>query len=87
VPQAGRRIETTLVKPASELPPVVTRRAADFGAAANGTTAAVRHPGRHAPATAPAAAAAAAAAAANALVLTVRGDSWIEVRPLKGASP
>lgn len=36
---------------------------------------------------APAAAAAAPAAAANALVLNVREDAWIEVRPAKGGTP
>ncbi len=38
-------------------------------------------------ATAPAPAAAPAAAGANALVLNVREDSWIEVRPAKGGAP
>jgi cytoskeleton protein RodZ len=36
---------------------------------------------------APAPAAAPAAAGANALVLNVREDSWIEVRPAKGGAP
>jgi cytoskeleton protein RodZ len=43
-------------------------------------------PGATSPAT-PAPAAAAAPAGANALVLNVREDSWIEVRPAKGGAP
>jgi cytoskeleton protein RodZ len=59
-------------------------------AAAPATPAATQAPAAAATApatTAPAPAAAPAAAGANALVLNVREDSWIEVRPAKGGAP
>ena len=72
--------------PAAGAEPAKSLGAADFGAAAQfgrrpgspaGSFARCRRAGS--------AAAATAAAGANALVLTVREDSWIEVKPAKGA--
>jgi cytoskeleton protein RodZ len=94
---ADAPIETTLVKPGQELPPVVTNsvplisvppQTAQSGTPpaplpATGATPAGVAPAPAA-AAAPATATAAAPAAANVLVLAASGDSWIEVRPLKG---
>ena len=87
-------IATTLVKPGQELPPVVTNAVplisvppptAPSTVAPAPLPAPVTTPAGAAPAPAGAAAAAAApAAAGNVLVLAASGDSWIEVRPLKG---
>jgi cytoskeleton protein RodZ len=78
---ADAPIETTLVKPGQELPPVVTNAVPLISVPPQTAQPATPPP---APAAAPAAAATAAPAAANVLVLTATGDSWIEVRPLKG---
>jgi cytoskeleton protein RodZ len=56
-------------------------------AAPPATPPATQAPAAAAAATAPAPAAAPAAAGANSLVLNVREDSWIEVRPAKGGAP
>ena len=64
--------------PLISVPPVTTSGAPPVSA---------NSPAGIAPATAPAAAAAAAATAPNALILSVREDSWVEVRPLKKGPP
>ena len=89
-------------KPADALPPVISNpvplisvpppASSASGAPGAGSPAGVAPSGVAgvsgvvAPAPAPAAAAPAAPAAPDALVLTVREDSWIEVRPAKGRS-
>ncbi|OON62012.1 helix-turn-helix domain-containing protein [Massilia sp. KIM] len=60
---------------------------APAGVAPAAGTLAAAAPAGAAPATAAPAAAAPAAAGANSLVLNVREDSWIEVRPAKGGRP
>jgi cytoskeleton protein RodZ len=80
---ADAPIETTLVKPGQELPPVVTNSVPLISVPPQ--TAQSTTPPAPLPAAGVAPAPAAAApAAANVLVLSATGDSWVEVRPLKG---
>lgn len=80
-PAGGNTVVPGAVAPGSAAPASATPPAATEGAAAPAASPAV-------PATAaPAAAAPAAPAGANALVLNVREDSWIEVRPAGGGQP